>query len=131
MHTEIEQVKSFHLAFEVPVQSLPQIPPEERCVLRQRILQEEVDELNEAWQQGNLTQVADAITDCLYILFGTAHEFGIAHLLPACFEEVHRSNMSKLGEDGKPLKREDGKVIKSANYIPPNLKSIIEKEHYE
>lgn len=128
MHYHIEQVKAFHTAFEVPAHETPQIPDADRCQLRQRILQEEVDELLEAWKEGNIVEVADAITDCLYILFGTAHEFGIAHLLPRCFDEVHRSNMSKLDADGKPLKRADGKVIKSENYTPPNLQSII-KEH--
>ena len=125
MQKHIEQVKDFHAAFEVPAHESPVIPNADRCQLRQRILQEEVDELQEAWQNGDLVEVADAITDCLYILFGTAHEFGIAHLLPDCFNEVHRSNMSKLDAEGKPLKRADGKVIKSNLYTPPNLAAIV------
>jgi len=126
MEKHIEQVKAFHLAFEVPAHETPQIPDADRCQLRQRILQEEVEELHVAWQQGNLVEVADAITDCLYILFGTAHEFGIAHLLPRCFDEVHRSNMSKLDAADKPLKRADGKVIKSDLFTPPDLAKIVQ-----
>jgi predicted HAD superfamily Cof-like phosphohydrolase len=82
-------------------------------------------ELFDACNKGYLVESADAICDCIYILIGTAHELGIADKLSACFDEVQRSNMSKLGEDGKPIYREDGKVQKGPNYEKPNLKHII------
>jgi predicted HAD superfamily Cof-like phosphohydrolase len=88
-------------------------------------LQEEVLELHEAWSNEDIVEVADAITDCLYILFGTAIEFGLQDKLEALFDEVHGSNMSKLDENGKPIYRNDGKVLKSENYYKPNLKKII------
>ena len=99
----------------------------ERALLRHKLLQEEVGELLDASMSsgGTLVDVADAITDCFYILIGTAIEYGIADKLPALFTEVHESNMSKLGEDGKPIYREDGKVMKGPNYKKPNLKSIV------
>jgi predicted HAD superfamily Cof-like phosphohydrolase len=69
--------------------------------------------------------VADAIADCLYILYGTALEWGLGDKLPVIFDEVHRSNMSKLGADGKPIYREDGKILKGENYTPPQIKDIV------
>jgi predicted HAD superfamily Cof-like phosphohydrolase len=94
-------------------------------IMRHNILNEEVVELLNAGVTGDLVEVGDAITDCLYILIGTAIEFGVADKLPAMFDEVHKSNMSKLGEDGKPIYREDGKVMKGPNYKKPNLIDII------
>jgi len=74
---------------------------------------------------GDVAEVADAIADCFYILIGTAIEYGIAEKLPAIFDEVHRSNMSKLGEDGKPIYREDNKIMKGPNYSRPKLDDIV------
>ena len=90
-------------------------------------MQEEVIELHEAWSNKDIVEVADAITDCLYILIGTAIEFGLQDKLEDLFDEVHGSNMSKLDENGKPIYRNDGKVMKSANYYKPDLKKILDK----
>jgi predicted HAD superfamily Cof-like phosphohydrolase len=125
MNKQLKQVEDFQKAFGSFIGEGPSFPPLERCVLRQRLLQEEVIELHEAWSNKDIVEVADAITDCLYILFGTAIEFGLQDKLEALFDEVHGSNMSKLDENGKPIYRKDGKVLKSENYYKPNLKNII------
>jgi predicted HAD superfamily Cof-like phosphohydrolase len=125
MNRQLKQVEDFQKAFGGPVGDKPSFPSEKRCELRQKLLQEEVLELYEAWSNGDIIEVADAITDCLYILFGTAIEFGLQDKLEALFEEVHGSNMSKLQENGRPLYREDGKVLKGKNYYKPDLKKIL------
>jgi predicted HAD superfamily Cof-like phosphohydrolase len=125
MNKQLKQVEDFQKAFGSFIGEGPSFPPLERCVLRQRLLQEEVLELHEAWSNKDIVEVADAITDCLYILFGTAIEFGLHDKLEALFDEVHGSNMSKLDLDGKPIYRNDGKVMKGPNYYKPNLKNII------
>lgn len=125
MEKQISQVKEFQLAFGQGVEESNFIIESSRAVLRQNILQEEVNELWDASIQGDIVEVADAIIDCMYILLGTAHEFGIADRLVACFNEVHRSNMSKLDVNGKPVYRADGKVIKGEFYSKPDLASII------
>lgn len=125
MEKQISQVKEFQLAFGQGVEESNFIIESSRAVLRQNILQEEVNELWDASIQGDIVEVADAIIDCMYILLGTAHEFGIADRLVACFDEVHRSNMSKLDVNGKPVYRADGKVIKGEFYSKPDLASII------
>lgn len=122
---ELKDVNNFHEAFGVNVEKLPVIPTKERCELRQKILQEEVDELKNAWQTGNLIEVADALADIHYVLMGTVLEFGLQDKYPEIFREVHRSNMSKLDENGKPLYREDGKVIKSNLYTKPKIEEIL------
>ena len=127
MEKQIKQVQAFYEAFNVSVPDSMRFLHKERALLRHKLLQEEVGELLDASMSsgGTLVDVADAITDCFYILIGTAIEYGIADKLPALFTEVHESNMSKLGEDGKPMYREDGKVMKGPNYKKPNLKSIV------
>ena len=127
MEKQIKQVQEFYEAFNVPLPETMRYLHKERALLRHKLIQEEVGELLEATMssQGTLVDVADAITDCFYILIGTALEYGIADKLPALFDEVHSSNMSKLDENGKPLYREDGKVMKSSLYKKPNLKDII------
>lgn len=125
MLKQIEQVRNFHQKFGQPVLDIPTIPPVERIELRHKLLMEEVNELNDAAVVGDIIEVADGIVDCLYILFGTAHEFGLANLLNDLFKEVARSNMSKLDANGNAIFREDGKVIKSELFTKPNLKDII------
>jgi predicted HAD superfamily Cof-like phosphohydrolase len=127
MEKQIKQVQAFYEAFNVPTPETMRYLHKERALLRHKLLQEEVGELLEASMssQGTLVDVADAITDCFYILIGTAIEYGIAEKLPALFDEVHLSNMSKLGENGKPMYREDGKVMKGPDYRKPNLKNIV------
>ncbi|WP_209319876.1 nucleoside triphosphate pyrophosphohydrolase family protein [Ancylomarina longa] len=124
---ELDKVKAFHRAFGVPVEENPIIPSATRCELRQNILQEEVNELKNAWESGDLIEVADALADIHYVLMGTVLEFGLKDLYAEIFKEVHRSNMSKLDENGNPLYRHDGKVIKSDLYSKPEIESIIGK----
>ena len=92
--------------------------------LRYDLIREELDELKVALDQKNLKEVADALTDILYVTYGAGHAFGID--LDKCFNEVQQSNMSKLGEDGKPIYNEHGKVMKGPNYFQPNLQKFIE-----
>lgn len=131
MKRHIMQLIKFHTAFDIPILKTPQIPSQDRIDLRQNLLEEEVQELKDAAAQKNIVEVADAITDCMYILLGTALEFGLAHKLEECFDEVHRSNMSKLDENGNRVVRADGKILKSNLYSPPDLASIINLQHAE
>ena len=91
--------------------------------LRSDLIKEELDELNQAIKDKDLNEVADALTDILYVTYGAGHAFGID--LDKCFEEVQSSNMSKLGEDGKPIYNEKGKVIKGPKYFKPNLNKFV------
>lgn len=125
MEKQIQQVIDFYKAFGHPIETKPKYISEERVVMRHRLLDEEVVELFDAGITGDVAEVADAIADCFYILIGTAIEYGIADKLIDVFNEVHRSNMSKLGENGKPIYREDGKVLKGPNYSRPELKDIL------
>ncbi len=125
MIKHIKQVAQFHRAFGHPVNDGLKFLPIERIILRHNLIQEEVNELLSAGATGDIVGVADAIADCLYILYGTALEWGLGDKLPVIFDEVHRSNMSKLGADGKPIYREDGKILKGENYTPPQIKDIV------
>lgn len=120
--TNMDRVREFHRMFGIPVLPSPRIP-EDRVKMRLEILDEERRELDEALAANDIVEVADALTDMAYLIYGTALEFGID--LNACFVEVHRSNMSKLGADGKPIYREDGKVLKGPGYSPPDLLAAI------
>lgn len=128
MEKQIAQVGEFHQVFGVNILEAPGIPSSDRCRLRQDIFQEEVRELQSAIDRRDLVLIADGIVDCMYVLIGTAHEFGLAEILEKMFNEVHRSNMSKLDENGKPVIREDGKVLKSKLFTPPNLFEIINRK---
>jgi len=125
MENQIKQVMEFYDAFGHPKAAAPDLIPDERVVMRHRLLDEEMVELFDAGITGDIVEVADAIADCFYILIGTAIEYGIADKLVDVFNEVHRSNMSKLGENGKPIYREDGKILKGPNYSQPQLKEIV------
>ena len=118
-----EKVKEFMVAFGQEVQEYPNLPPEEVVDLRLDLINEEVGELCEAVERDDMTEIADALTDILYFTYGMGAALGID--LDKCFEEVQRSNMSKLGEDGKPMYREDGKLMKGPNYSPPDLTSVL------
>lgn len=120
--SNLSKVRTFHEAFGVPILSAPTIPAD-RVALRLALIDEERQELTEALAAGDIVEVADALTDIAYLVYGTALEFGID--LDACFAEVHRSNMSKLGADGRPIYRDDGKVLKGPNYSRPDLAPII------
>jgi len=91
--------------------------------LRYELIREELEEMREALDSKDMVGIADALSDLLYVVYGAGHSFGIN--LDACFNEVHRSNMSKLGADGKPIYREDGKVLKGPDYSEPDLKKIL------
>jgi predicted HAD superfamily Cof-like phosphohydrolase len=123
----IEAVKTFHRTFGHPIGDNMETPDSELTSLRYNLLQEEVAELATALIHKNGLEVLDALVDIQYILSGTVVAFGLQEMFDECFEEVHSSNMSKLGADGKPIYREDGKVLKGPNYFKPNLKKIIKR----
>lgn len=120
--SNLSRVREFHKAFAIPVLSAPTIPAD-RVALRLALIDEERQELTEALEAGDIVEVADALTDIAYLVYGTALEFGID--LDACFAEVHRSNLSKLGGDGLPIYRSDGKVLKGPAYSPPDLAMVL------
>lgn len=123
----IEQVKIFHDAFLIPNNQQPTLlPTAAEYELRHRLMHEENEEYLEACRSGNITEVADALGDQLYILCGTLLRHGLQHKIEEIFLEIQRSNMSKLDENGKPIFREDGKVLKSQLYFRPNIASILE-----
>ncbi len=117
-------VRDWHEAFDVPVVDTPAIP-KARAQMRLAILEEEVAELRAAVEDGNLVEVLDALCDIQYVLDGTFLEFGLHSLKQAAMEEVHASNMSKLGANGKPVLREDGKVLKGPAFRRPDLARIL------
>lgn len=117
-------VREWHEAFGVPVVGTPAIP-ETRAQMRLAILEEEVAELREAVEAGDMTEVLDALCDIQYVLDGTFLEFGLHGLKQEAIEEVHASNMSKLGPDGRPVLRADGKVLKGPAFRRPDLASIL------
>tara|TARA_Y100001963_G_scaffold150385_1_gene231407 strand:- start:1106 stop:1666 length:561 start_codon:yes stop_codon:yes gene_type:complete len=123
--TNFDKVKEFMNTFGQDVHTESQWPSEAVCDLRVDLIEEELRELKEAMYtpEGTLVDVADALTDLLVVVYGAGCAFGID--LDECFDEVHRSNMSKLGADGNPIYREDGKVLKGPNYSEPNLEFII------
>ena len=114
----------FHRAFNLPMRQLPSVDIDQALAkLRVVLLEEEVGELVAASERGDLVGIADALADIVYVAYGTALTYGID--LDAVLQEVHRSNMSKLGSDGKPLIRDDGKVLKSERYFPPDIESVL------
>lgn len=122
--TNFNKVWQFMHAFGQDTLMKPTLPNDDLAQLRLDLIQEEVDELQEALDAKDIVEIADALTDILYVTYGAGHAFGID--LDTCFNEVQRSNMSKLGIDGKPIYREDGKVLKGRNYSPPQLAKIIQ-----
>ena len=124
----IGAVEKFHDAFGIDNNHTPTTELSEKDIdLRHRLMQEENDEYLEAAKNKDLVEVADALGDQLYILCGTILKHGMQHKIEEVFEEIQRSNMSKLDADGKPIYREDGKVMKSDLYFRPNIKSILDK----
>ncbi len=118
-----KQVKEFHETYNVPILPYPMFPTNDRIGLRISLIKEEIGELLIAIEQMNLVETADGIADAIVVLIGTALEFGIP--LDKIMAEVHASNMSKLGEDGKPVIREDGKVLKGPNFFKPKIQDIL------
>ena len=123
--TNFEKVGVFMKTFSQEVKSKPSFSSEKINQLRISLIQEELDELKEAMDNKDLLEVADALTDLLYVTYGAGHAFGID--LNKCFNEVQNSNMSKLGEDGKPIFNEFGKVMKGPNYFKPDLGKFLRK----
>ena len=117
-------VKTFMETFGQMVRTKPQFPDEKTMQLRYELIKEELKELEQAMKTKNLKEVADALTDILYVTYGAGYAYGVD--LDKCFKEVQRANMSKLGEDGKPIYNEKGKVMKGPNYSEPNLKQFVE-----
>ena len=127
MKQQINHVKTFHEVYEAPVLDDPAIPSKDRCELRYKLMDEELKEFKAAYEAGDLVEVADALTDLAYVLFGSVLEFGLQDKFETFFEEVQRSNMSKLDENGQPIKRADGKILKGPNFFLPDLKGILEQ----
>lgn len=121
----INLVAQFHEAFEQPIMPMVSIKDPIINELRASLLEEETRELREALAAKDPVAVLDALTDIQYVLDGAFLAFGLHPWKDSAMTEVHRSNMSKLGEDGKPVKREDGKVLKGPNYTPPDLAAVL------
>ena len=120
--SNFDDVKNFMETYGQEVKIKPSFPSEKIVQLRYDLIKEELDELSLAIKDKDIVEVADALTDLLYVVYGAGHAFGID--LDKCFAEVQRSNMSKLGEDGNPIYNENGKVMKGPNYSKPNLKQF-------
>ncbi len=127
MQKQLAAVAEFHTAFGLGVSSTMRGDlGEQKNLLRFNLMKEENEEYLEAVQNDDITEIADALGDMLYILCGTLLEHGLQHKIEEVFDEIQRSNMSKLGEDGKPIYREDGKVMKGPNYFKPDFASILQ-----
>ncbi|WP_418262297.1 hypothetical protein [Flavobacterium faecale] len=128
MRKQLDSVTEFHTAFKIghsesPIANLA----EEKKILRYNLMKEENEEYLEAVKNNDLVEIADALGDMMYILCGTIIEHGLQHKIEEVFDEIQRSNMSKLGEDGNPIYREDGKVMKGPNYFKPDFSKILEQ----
>ena len=121
--TNFESVKKFMETFGQEIREKAGFPNEKITSLRYDLINEELDELKEAMDNKDIKEIADALTDILYVTYGAGHAFGIN--LDKCFKEVQNSNMSKLGEDGKPIYNEKGKVMKGPNYFKPDLTKFV------
>ena len=121
--SNFKDVKIFMEKFGQMVRTKPQFPDDKTMQLRLDLIKEELSELEEAMKTKNLKEVADALTDILYVTYGAGYAYGID--LDQCFKEVQRANMSKLGEDGKPIYNDQGKVMKGPNYTKPDLSKFV------
>lgn len=128
MKRKINAVELFHRSFGLGVSDTPKADlGNEKNRLRFNLMDEENKEYYQAAQNNDLVEVADALGDMLYILCGTILEHGMQYKIEEVFEEIQRSNMSKLGSDGKPIYREDGKVLKGPDYFAPDIRTILDK----
>ena len=121
--SNFDDVKTFMETYGQEVKTKSEFPEKKIVKLRLDLIKEELNELTEAIKNNDIVEVADALTDILYVTYGAGHSFGIN--LDKCFEEVQRSNMSKLDEDGRPIYNANGKVLKGPNYFKPNLKKYL------
>ena len=120
-----DKVRDFHTAFNMKVADEPNLETHD-AALRIKLITEEYNEVVEAIENGNLVDIAKELSDLLYVVYGTAVSFGID--IDTVFDEVHRSNMSKLGADGRPVYRDDGKVLKGENYVPADVEKLVLKK---
>lgn len=127
---KIQDVGEFHDVFQIGNRHAPTGEvPEEEAMLRYNLLKEENEEYLEACKRGDVVEIADALGDILYIAFGTILRHGLQHKIEEVFDEIHRSNMSKLDKDGRPIFREDGKVLKSELYFRPDIRKVLGEGH--
>ena len=124
--TNFEKVGLFMTTFGQEVKKKSELSSEKINSLRIGLIKEELDELTKAINENDILEVADALTDILYVTYGAGHAFGVD--LDKCFDEVQKSNMSKLGDDGKPIYNENGKVLKGPNYFKPDLSKFLKKD---
>ena len=124
--SNFEDVRLFMKTFGQTIRTKPQFPDTKTMQLRFDLIKEELNELENAMNSKNLVEIADALTDILYVTYGAGFAYGID--LDKCFKEVQRANMSKLGDDGKPIFNDKGKVMKGPNYSQPNLKQFVENK---
>jgi predicted HAD superfamily Cof-like phosphohydrolase len=127
MQEQLKKVATFHRVFKQKDGTEPQLLPENDFLLRHTLMAEENEEYLEACKQNDMVEIADALGDQLYILCGTILKHGMQNIIEDVFNEIQESNMSKLDENGQPLFREDGKIMKSNKYFPPNIERILNK----
>ena len=125
MKNQLDAVERFHKAFSQEFAQYPFILDEDKFMLRHRLMAEENDEYLEACQNRDIKGIADALGDQMYILCGTIIKHGLQHVIEDIFYEIHQSNMSKLGPDGKPILREDGKILKGERYFKPDISKFL------
>lgn len=128
LHDKIKSVAEFHEVFKIGNADQITLISERDYTLRHNLIKEENEEYLEACKNGDIVEIADALGDQLYILFGTILKHGLQHKIEEVYDEIHRSNMSKLDENGEPIFREDGKILKSANYFRPSIKPILDRD---
>lgn len=125
MKNQLDAVERFHEAFSQEFAQYPVMLDEDKFMLRHRLMAEENDEYLEACQNRDIKGIADALGDQMYILCGTIIKHGLQHVIEDIFYEIHQSNMSKLGPDGKPILREDGKILKGERYFKPDISKFL------
>ncbi len=127
LRDKIKSVEEFHTIFRIGNASEIRLIDEKDYTLRYNLIKEENEEYLDACKNGDIVEIADALGDQLYILFGTILKHGLEHKIEEVYDEIHRSNMSKLDEKGEPIFREDGKILKSSLYFKPDIKKILEE----
>jgi predicted HAD superfamily Cof-like phosphohydrolase len=126
MKKELEMVEKFNKSFKIPILEKPSLIDKKEYILRYDMIKEELEEYKQACENKDLVEISDAIGDMLYLLFGTCLAHGMQHKIKKIFEEIQRSNMTKLDENNNPIYRKDGKILKSKNYSKPDLKKILD-----
>jgi predicted HAD superfamily Cof-like phosphohydrolase len=127
LHEKIKSVAEFHTVFKIGNADQVKLINERDYTLRYNLIKEENEEYLDACRNGDIVEIADALGDQLYILFGTILKHGLEHKIEEVYDEIHRSNMSKLDENGQPILRDDGKILKSNLYFKPDIRKILDK----